>query len=136
MIDITFLNLPNSDSCIMTCYPPIGILSMAAVLKKNYYSVNYIDADVLRLSVEDVVNKLKNTPPRLLGVTVNVSHVKFVDKYVIKIQEEFPDLVIIIGGHYTTSKKDCLLHNIITQYKIYRYRRRRICYFRFYAIFR
>lgn len=85
MTDITFLNLPSSNSCIMTCYPPVGILSMAAVLKKNSYSVNYVDADVLRLSVEDVINKLKNTPPRCLGVTVNISHVKFIDRYVNRI---------------------------------------------------
>lgn len=111
MIDITFLNLPSSDSCIMTSYPPVGILSMAAVLKENYYSVNYIDADVLRLSVEDVIVRLKNTPSRCLGVTVNVSHVRFVDKYVIKIQEEFPDLVIILGGPYITSKKDSIFED-------------------------
>ncbi|MHB1646867.1 MAG: B12-binding domain-containing radical SAM protein [bacterium] len=92
----------------MTCYPPVGILSMSAVLKKNYYSVSYIDADILRLSVEDVVDKLKNTPPICLGVTVNVSHVKFIDRYINRIQEEIPDLVIIIGGPYITSKKDSI----------------------------
>jgi len=111
MIDITFLNPPSSDSCIMTCYPPVGILSMAAMLKKCSYSVNYIDADVLRLSVEDVILRLKNTPPRLLAVTVNISHVKFIDRYINRIQEEFPDLVIIIGGPYITSNYDSIFED-------------------------
>ena len=103
--DIAFLNLPSSDSCVMTCYPPAGILSMAAMLKKNSYEVNYIDADVLKLSVGDVIDILKKIQPKCLAVTINVSHVKFFDRYVNIIQKEFTLIDIIIGGPYVTSKK-------------------------------
>jgi hypothetical protein len=54
MFLVTFINVPGHKEIITTVYPPIGILSMSACLKKEGYQTDYIDADVWRLTSSDV----------------------------------------------------------------------------------
>jgi hypothetical protein len=75
MCPITFINVPSHKEIVMTTYPPVGILSMSSCLEQSGNKVNFIDADVHRLNPIRVVELLKDDPPQLIGISLNVSQV-------------------------------------------------------------
>ena len=100
---VVFVNVPSLESSVMTVYPPIGILSMSACLKREGHDVKFIDADVCRQSPELVVEKLSSYGNvGLLGITLNASQVASAIKYIETIKSKFPQLSIVLGGPYVT----------------------------------
>lgn len=106
MYSITFLNIPGHKEYIFTVVPPIGIMSMSALLKLNGHAVNYIDADVCRYSPSQVCDQLTEQPPHLIGISLNVSQVAHLEKYLYKIQTIFPKVEVVLGGPYVTAVKE------------------------------
>lgn len=101
MVAITFINLPSDDCHTLTVYPPVGILSMGAVLKAEGHEVQFVDADVLHLSPEQACDKFLK-PPQIVGIGLNVSQVPFVDKYLAIVRSRFPHALLVAGGPYVT----------------------------------
>jgi anaerobic magnesium-protoporphyrin IX monomethyl ester cyclase len=106
MFRITFLNVPSHNDEIFTVYPPVGILSMAACLKKEGYSVQYIEADACKYSPHDVIDIIENSKPNLIGISLNVSQVKHSVKYIEELISKFPDIPIVVGGPYVSGVKE------------------------------
>lgn len=111
MYKVTFLNIPSHPQEIMTSYPPVGILSMSACLKERGYDVRFIDADVNRLSPESVVSELETDRPDLVGISLNVSHVKHAGRYIKAIQTRFPGIPIIVGGPYVSGVNEAIFND-------------------------
>lgn len=106
MFLITFLNIPSHDEIIMTVYPPVGILSMSSLLRKAGNRVSFIDADVNRLSPTQVIDLLREDPPNLIGVSLNVSQISHSENYIYEINKAFPQIPIILGGPYVTGVQE------------------------------
>lgn len=102
----TFINIPGHKETVMTVYPPVGILSMSSCLKLEGCKVNFIDADACRLNPEQVVNLLKNDPPQLIGISLNVSQVSHSVAYIEEIRKKFPSTPFVLGGPYVTGVQE------------------------------
>ena len=102
----SFLNIPSHPDVVFTVYPPVGILSMAACLKQAGYGAAFIDADVLRLSPEQVVARLARNLPDFLGISLNVAQVSHAAPYIAAVQRAFPELPLVVGGPYVTGVRE------------------------------
>jgi anaerobic magnesium-protoporphyrin IX monomethyl ester cyclase len=111
---ITFINVPSHKEIVMTVYPPVGILSMASCLKKHGNRVHFIDADINRLNPKQVVDMLKQDPPHLIGISLNVSQVAHAGSYVQEIHNNFPHVPMILGGPYVTGVQESIFKDFPT----------------------
>jgi radical SAM superfamily enzyme YgiQ (UPF0313 family) len=111
MFLITFINIPSHKEIVMTVFPPIGILSMSSCLKKVGNKVNFIDADILRLTPSQVVEQIMQEPPQLIGISLNISQVSYAEVYIQEIRKRFPQIPIIVGGPYVTGVQEGIFND-------------------------
>lgn len=82
--------------------PQIGLLSIAAVLEKAGYSVNYIDAKALGLDVETCCNEVVRLQPLYIGITSVTSAIPIAINLAEVIKTKL-DVPIILGGTHVTA---------------------------------
>jgi anaerobic magnesium-protoporphyrin IX monomethyl ester cyclase len=100
MKKIMFLNPPCHKN--ITSYPPVGILSMAACLKKENHQVVFVDIDVYRHSPLVISEIIRKENPDLIGISLNVSQVMHSYDYIDLLEKEYPEKPIVLGGPYVT----------------------------------
>lgn len=106
MFKVTFINVPCHDEIVMTVYPPVGILSMSAGLKKAGHHVSFIDADVNRLTRHELLDEIRKDLPDLIGISLNVSQVKHSVAIIDALQTHIPDIPIVLGGPYISGVRE------------------------------
>lgn len=82
--------------------PPLGIASLAAFVREKGYTVAAIDAPGLNLSVDDIVRRVEQSHPYIVGfssLTVNYYRALTCAQ---QIRRLFPDTLILLGGHHST----------------------------------
>ncbi len=82
--------------------PPLGLAMIAAVLKKERFSVKIIDSIVFNYSQEDIINIIRKTNPKVIGITAVTPTYHRAKELVREIRKEFPEILTIIGGHHAT----------------------------------
>jgi anaerobic magnesium-protoporphyrin IX monomethyl ester cyclase len=112
MSKILFIN-PNLRFTgeLMTVYPPLGILSIASVLRKNHYGVKVLDADIDNLSFQEIADYIHQYQPNFIGITMTTLQCKTVSALAEFIKIKFHDIIIIVGGvHPSALKGEILKH--------------------------
>ena len=91
--------------------PPLGILSIAAVLEKEGVEVEVLPADVLKLNWRTIRQEIKRAKPDLIGVTSTTEN-RFQSFKLIKLAKKArPEAFTILGGpHASLAAEDCLSH--------------------------
>ncbi len=82
--------------------PPLGLATLAAVLKEEGFSAGILDAPVLGLSMEGVLEKIAELRPMVVGfssLTPTFNRTLFLAE---KLRERFPEIVLVVGGHHAT----------------------------------
>lgn len=92
---------PNKSGCL----PYIGLLSIAAVLEKAGYSVKYIDAKALGLSVQECCHEVLKCRPRYVGITSITPTISIAARLSREIKAIL-DIPIILGGVHVTAVPD------------------------------
>ncbi len=89
--------------------PPLGILFLGAVLEKNGYDVEIVPADVLRYGWNDIVKRIDDFKPDVVGVTTT-SENRFQSFELAKIAKETnPKIITMLGGpHISMAREDTL----------------------------
>ncbi len=82
--------------------PPLGIAQLAAVLIEKGYSVKLIDALALDMSSKDILEYIKRDDPKVIGFSSITATFYRVRELAEKIKMDFPDKLVIIGGHHAT----------------------------------
>lgn len=83
-------------------FPPLGILSLAAVLEEADYEVQIVDLAVIRWDYNYLKGKLKAFNPDIIGIsalTASFPRTLEISRY---LKEEFPDIPIVLGGIHPT----------------------------------
>jgi len=89
---------------------PLSLAYLAAVLKENNYPVKIIDAAIFGFKPEDIIKKLKEENPDLIGLTVLTPMYGIMRDLVRVIKANLPNAKIVIGGaHASAMPKETLL---------------------------
>jgi radical SAM superfamily enzyme YgiQ (UPF0313 family) len=83
-------------------YPPISLAYLGAFLIKYGFECEILDANLLKLSNETVVEKVKVSPPDIIGLTINIANAKESIDLAKKIKAELK-IPIIAGGPFASS---------------------------------
>ncbi len=89
---------------------PLGLAYLAANLEKHNYQVSIIDGLALGFNLSEVVQKVKETKPDLVGITMLTPMYQAVKGLSVSLKRILPESKIILGGaHATALPKDTLL---------------------------
>lgn len=91
--------------------PPLGILSIAAVLEKEGVEVEVVPADILKLSWRDIKQKINDDRPDIVGVTSTTEN-RFQSFKLVKLAKKVhPEALTVMGGpHASMAAEDALAH--------------------------
>lgn len=94
-----------------TSMPPLGVLSIAAVLEKEGVAVEVVPADILKLGWRDIQKKIHTDRPDIVGVTSTTEN-RFQSFKLVKVAKEaYPSTRTIMGGpHASMAAEDTLAH--------------------------
>lgn len=82
--------------------PPLGILSVAAYLRKNSYSVGVLDALARGWGPEEIVEYIIAKKPKVVGFSAITPIFHRAVDCAKRLKVEFPQLLTVIGGHHAT----------------------------------
>ena len=95
-----------------TSMPPLGLLSLAAVLEKEGIEVDFVPADVLGYSWKDVKKRIIEFSPDIVGATTTTEN-RFDSFHLIKLVKKIsPRIVTILGGPHITMAGEDTISNI------------------------
>ncbi len=83
--------------------PPTGLCYIAAVLRKEGYTVSIVDGCAERLDVEGIVKRVVANAPDLVGVTCKSLFMPNVTKLCPLLKEALPGVPIVAGGSHVTA---------------------------------
>ncbi|MFQ5826293.1 MAG: B12-binding domain-containing radical SAM protein, partial [Dehalococcoidia bacterium] len=81
-----------------SAYPPVGLASIAAVLRENGIEVEIIDAKSLNMPPEEVARTVEAEAADLVGVTVFTPNLRSALETCREIKRRCPDTMIVAGG--------------------------------------
>lgn len=88
--------------------PPLGLVYIAAALEKNGIAVEILDANVLDLSVDEVVRKAIDIKATIVGVGILISGYK----YSTEIAQKLPKTILsVAGGAYASGSPEKILQD-------------------------
>lgn len=94
-----------------THYPPFGALYVATSLIEDGHDVHILNIDVERISHSEVIERIRNYSPDIIGfsgiVTTAYKYIKEMSKF---IRENFPMVKLIVGGSIS-SASEIMLQN-------------------------
>jgi len=86
-----------------TIGPPLGLAYLAAVLKRQNIDVNILDANALRLTDRETVDRIVQAQPGILGFSAVTPTVDQCAAIAGAARNVLPDSTIILGGPHATS---------------------------------
>ncbi|MFW6131626.1 MAG: B12-binding domain-containing radical SAM protein [Candidatus Aminicenantaceae bacterium] len=91
--------------------PPIGILYLASVLRKNSIDTEVVPSDVLNYDWKDVEKRIKEFNPDVVGITTTTEN-RFESFKLASIAKKWnPNITTVLGGpHISMSGKDTLIN--------------------------
>ena len=91
--------------------PPLGLLSIGAVLEKERIPVEIVPTDILGMSGRDIRRKIERDKPDIIGVTITTEN-RFQSFRLIRLAKEaHPGALTVLGGpHASMAAEDCLEH--------------------------
>ena len=86
-----------------TSLPPLGLTTLAAVIKRNSIPVGIVDAAVLNLSYNDTVRDILKEEPNFVGITASTVSVHNAAKVARMIKETSSNMITLLGGPHLTA---------------------------------
>ncbi|MDD5772155.1 MAG: radical SAM protein [bacterium] len=120
MTDFVFINPPYSytdniktktkkrNEGFYVNYPHLGLAYLAASLEKNGFSAKIIEASASFLTEDEIMQQIKEEAPPLVGITVTTMTLRAVYALIQKIKQEFPKIIIILGGAHISVEPELI----------------------------
>lgn len=90
---------------------PLGICYIAAVLEKNNITVNILDADILDLTFEQIIDEITKMTPKILLISILTTTYEAVIQLATQLKTKSPLLKIIVGGPHLATNPETTLEN-------------------------
>lgn len=86
-----------------TKYPPIGLIYIAAVLEKHGHKPYVIDANMMALKNEKIIEKISSFNPEMIGISANIINSRAAIELCYEIRKRFKKIKIVCGGTMPTT---------------------------------
>ena len=86
--------------------PPLGVAMLTAYLIENGFDVGILDPIIEEMALPDIIDYVKEKDPKVIAfssVTPTFQKSQFIAE---KVREEFPDKLILVGGHHISLFKE------------------------------
>ena len=91
--------------------PPLGLLSIGAVLEKEGIPVEIVPTDIHQMDWGDIRRKIERDKPDIIGVTITTENRFQSFKLVRLAKKAYPGALTVLGGpHASMAAEDCLEH--------------------------
>jgi len=84
-------------------FPPLGLCYLGAVLEQDGFSVEIVDAWVQRMTVETILDRVRQKRPRIVGVSLLSFTLPSVYRLVGRIRETCPESTVVLGNLYVSN---------------------------------
>ncbi len=84
-------------------YPPMGLCSLASVLREEGYEVSILDAEAERLGEDETVERIVRWAPDLVGLTCKSLWIKSAARVAARLKKRLPRVPLVAGGHHVTA---------------------------------
>ena len=102
-------NCDNRELARNNYMPPLGLLSIASMLKLHGYNVEIIDLSVRNCRTEDINEIIESIRPILIGFSVYTENVDATFNMCRYFKRRYPDIPIVLGGpHPTLEPEYCM----------------------------
>nr|WP_320161273.1 radical SAM protein [uncultured Methanoregula sp.] len=99
--------------------PPLGFAYIAAAAEKHGHSVIIIDAESENIMIEDIISKVSEFSPDIIGYTVTSPTFDLTTEFAKKIKNTFPTVPTVVGGvHLAIFQKSVLEENPVYDFGI------------------
>ena len=102
-------NCDNRELARNNYMPPLGLLSIASMLKLHGYNVEIIDLSVRNCRTEDINEIIESIRPMLIGFSVYTENVDATFNMCRYFKRRYPNIPIVLGGpHPTLEPEYCM----------------------------
>ena len=103
---------------VPTSFPPYGALYIASWLIQNGYEAEIFNMDINRSTVPDLIEKIHEYKPDVVGLSGIVStSYKYIKQIALAIKNEKLDIPVILGGQLSRAA-DVVLENTLVDYVV------------------
>lgn len=103
------VNVPSSENAyhslryFVAVFPPVGLLSIAAVLERNDIDVVLLDADAMHLNMEETVARAVGMVPDYVGVTGMTATMDLVGSFLAGVKRNNHSIITFVGGPHVSA---------------------------------
>ena len=91
-------------SDVKSSSPPIGILSIAAMIRKYGYEVKIVDAHAEGMTISNILCEIEDFEPNVVGLTAMTVMISASAKIAEKVKKHSPRIITILGGVHVTAE--------------------------------
>ena len=122
-LDILLVAVPSPNPMIYYTFdkqgmPPLGLGYLATVLKRENYSVKVVDMAVPQVTVDFLLQQLKSSKPKLVGLSCTTETYLVAIRLSYIIKSLFGDCIVIIGGPHVSFEYESALSNKSIDYVV------------------
>lgn len=107
-MDILLINPPLEKKALYSC-APLGLLNIESILIEKGFDSEILDARVLNLSIEDIINIIHQKKPKIVGITATSYDLRIIKKMAFRIKQE-TNCFLVIGGAHANADSQLLLN--------------------------
>lgn len=112
MAKVLFINPTTRHLGIpLTVYPPLGVLSISAVLRNAGHEVRFLDADVEEIGLECIQQAVRDFSPQMVGITMSTLQCRSAFELAKMIRRLSEKVWIIVGGPHPSALKGEILNS-------------------------
>lgn len=97
------------ESIIGEC---LGIAYISAYCQKHNVTVEYIDAYLENLEIQQLLQRVIQANPAIIGILLRYPFIKFIDDLSRQIKQQLPSTHIVIGGQFPSINAEYLLNRL------------------------
>ena len=122
-LDVLLISTPSPDPSMRFTFekqgmPPLGLCYIATILKEEGYSVKIIDLAIPDRNINDVISKIEEGNPRVIGISCATETYNTALRLSKIIKSIFNDCKIVFGGPHTSFEYEAALNQNSIDYVV------------------
>lgn len=112
----SIVNIPNTVDCLLinppddfSRYPYLGLCLLAAVIRKRGVKVEILDSTALGYTMRDIINHIKTTCPKIIGISTMSMMLQFCYKLIQAVKDSYPEGTVVVGGAHLNADPEIIV---------------------------